>query len=73
MQVKAIKACHYYQGREPGEVFEAEDRFAHLLIRLGSVEAVTDSKDMQAEETATDKPARAAYKRKDMQAEGSAK
>ena len=71
MQVKAIKACHYYQGREPGEVFEAEDRFAHLLIRLGSVEAVPNGKDMQAEEA--DKPEKRAYKRKDMQAEGGTK
>ena len=71
MQVKAIKPCHYYQGREPGEVFEAEDRFAHLLIRLGSVAAVTDSKDQQAE--AADKPEKRAYKRKDMRAEGGTK
>lgn len=64
MKVKAIKPCHYYGGRDAGEVFEADDRFGHLLIRMGSVEAVTDDED--------DKPKRA-YKRKDMRAEGSAK
>lgn len=65
MKVKAIKPCFYGMGRDTGEVFEADDRFGHLLIRLGSVTQV------QAEEA--DKPEKRAYKRKDMQAEGSAK
>lgn len=65
MKVKAIKPCFYGMGRDTGEVFEANDRFGRLMIRLGSVVEV------QAEEA--DKPEKRAYKRKDMQAEGGAK
>lgn len=65
MKVKAIKPCFYGMGRDTGEVFEANDRFGRLMIRLGSVVEV------QAEEA--DKPEKRAYKRKDMQAEGGTK
>ena len=65
MKVKAIKPCFYGMGRDTCEVFEANDRFGRLMIRLGSVVEV------QAEEA--DKPEKRAYKRKDMQAEGGAK
>lgn len=69
MKIKAIKPCFYGMGRDTGEVFEADDRYGHLLIRMGS--AVEVAKDMQAEDG--DKPEKRAYKRKDMQAEGGTK
>lgn len=69
MQIKAIKPCYYYGGREPGEVFDTTGQYGHMLIRMGKAVSA-EGKDMQAEGEAAPKRA---YKRKDMQAEGSAK
>lgn len=72
MKLKTIKP-HTFEGhRNVGDVYEADDRWGDIMVRLGHAEPVASKKDMQAEEAA-DKPAKRAYKRKDMQAEGSAK
>lgn len=83
MKIKAIKPCHYYGGRNVGDVFDADDRWGHMLIRMGRAEAHEEgakavkaakeaaTKDMHAE--GEDKPAKRAYKRKDMHAEGDTK
>lgn len=71
MKLKTIKA-HTFEGhRDVGDVYEADDRWGDIMVRLGHAQPVVSKKDMQAEEA--DKPEKRAYKRKDMQAEGSAK
>lgn len=72
MKVKAIKPCFYGTGREPGEVFEAQGRFASALIRLGRVVEVAGAKALRAEEPGADAPKRT-YKRKDMAGVGETK
>jgi len=63
MLIKAIKPLYFNGGKEVGDVFEA-GQFASALIRMGK--AVPAEKAMQAEEA--EKPKRATYRRKDMQA-----
>ena len=76
MQLKAIKP-HTFEGhRNVGDVYEADDRWADIMVRLGHAEPVQEKatharKDMQAE--AADKSEKRTYKRKDMQAEGGTK
>lgn len=73
MKLKTIKP-HTFEGhRDVGDVYEADDRWGDIMVRLGHAEPVLSKKDMQAEEAEGGKPAKRGYLRKDMQAEGGAK
>lgn len=74
MKIKAIKPLFYGHGREVGEVFDAMDRYAYPLIRMGKAEAVTsEEKSIKAVDKATDAPKKGRYSRKDMQGAGETK
>ena len=72
MKLKTIKPHTFNTHRDVGDEYEADERWGDIMVRLGHAELVTSQKDMHAE-SATDKPEKRAYKRKDMQAEGETK
>lgn len=68
MKVKALKPCFYRKGRAQGEVFEADERFGYVLMRMGVVARHDEADAAEPSE----KPKRT-YKRRDLQAEGGEK